>query len=158
MTLPRAASSLREQIQQLIAEWRKQAKDDAVNGVQQAALSHREYFGRVNAALAYDDCANRLAALLAADGEAEPPTLEIIVNGQPVTVQGGPIRTAIAAAIQEAGQIGAPIDQWVLRTRDGEEIPHTLPDGEEYALAGGQRLFLHLGLPRAVAGTPEEPR
>jgi hypothetical protein len=68
-----AASSLREQIQQLIAKWRTQAKDDAVNGVQQATMSHREYFGRVNAALAYDDCANRLAALLAAEEEAKPP-------------------------------------------------------------------------------------
>lgn len=79
---------------------------------------------------------------------AERPALvEIIVNGQPVQVPAGPIRAAIADAIQVAGQIGAPIDQWVLRTRNGEVIPHQLPDGSDFALVGGQRFFLHLGLP-----------
>lgn len=75
------------------------------------------------------------------------PNVEIIVNGQPVTIPAGPIREVIAAAIQKAGQIGAPIDQWVLRTREGEVIPHRLPDAMEYAVTGGQRLFLHLDVP-----------
>jgi hypothetical protein len=83
----------------------------------------------------------------AASVPASPPsTVEIIVNGQPVTVPAGPIREVIAAAIQQAGQIGAPIEQWVLRTTDGEIIPHALPGGVEYALTGGQRFWLHLGL------------
>jgi hypothetical protein len=80
--------------------------------------------------------------------------VEIIVNGQPVTVPVGPIRDVIAAAIQQAGQIGAPIDQWVLRTTDGEIIPHALPGGVEYALTGGQRLWLHLGLEPVPASPP----
>lgn len=73
--------------------------------------------------------------------------VEIVVNGQPVTVTAGPIRNVIAAAIAQSGQIGAPIEQWVLRTREGDVIPHELPGGAEYALTAGQRFFLHLGLP-----------
>lgn len=83
-----------------------------------------------------------------------PAHLSVVVNGQPVSVPGGPIRDVIAAAIQKAGQIGAPLDQWVLRTRDGDVIPHALPGGVEWALSGGQQLWLHLGLPLAEAARP----
>ena len=91
-------------------------------------------------------CAKRQA-----DAERSPSpafeTIEVIVNGQPVTVKAGPIRQVVADAIQAAGQIGAPVDQWVLRTREGDIIPHDLPGGLDYALIGGQRVFMHLGLP-----------
>jgi hypothetical protein len=102
-----------------------------------------------------------LAARLPAEARpspTEPTKLSIVVNGQPVIVHAGPIRDVIAAAIQKSGQIGAPVDQWVLRTRDGEVIPHALPGGVEWALSGGQQLFLHLGLPRELASpSPIDP-
>jgi hypothetical protein len=94
-----------------------------------------------------DDALEDALRPLPQEGQTE---IEIIVNGQPVNVTAGPIREVIAEAVQRSGQIGAPIDQWVLRTTDGEVIPHALPGGVEWALSGGQRLWLHLGLPASL--------
>jgi hypothetical protein len=73
--------------------------------------------------------------------------ITVVVNGQPVSVQPGPVREVIRQAIEASGQIGAPIPQWELRTRDGEVIPHSLSDGGEWMLSGGTLLFMNLGLP-----------
>lgn len=85
-------------------------------------------------------------------------TIEVVVNGQPVSVVAGPIREVVAEAVRVSGQIGAPIDQWVLRTRGGEVIPHQLPGGLDYALIGGQRVFMHLGLPETTQARADEGR
>lgn len=77
---------------------------------------------------------------------SSPPTLSVVVNGQPVEVPAGQVRDVIRQAIERAGQIGAPIEQWELRTRDGDVIPHDLEAG--WQLTGGRLLFLNLGLPR----------
>lgn len=88
--------------------------------------------------------------------EAVPaPPLQVVVNGQPVEVMPGPIRSVIEQAITKANQIGAPIEQWVLRTREGDIIPHD-STSQDWELVGGHLLFLHLGLPVAVPAPPEK--
>lgn len=97
-----------------------------------------------------------LRAVLAALRASSVNILEVIVNGQPVTVKAGTVRAVIAEAIHVSGQIGAPVAQWELRTTDGEIIPHNVADGTDYELAPGHRLWLNLGLPALRAS--EGPR
>lgn len=103
----------------------------------------------------------QLAAPLSGVSQApeQPKTITVVVNGQPVTVNAGPIRAVIEAAVKASGQIGAPVEQWELRTRDGEVIPQSLP--EEWELSGGTLLFMNLGLPPtgvSQAPPPQEKR
>jgi hypothetical protein len=80
--------------------------------------------------------------------------LTVVVNGKPVTVPSGPVRTVIEQAIKDGGQWGgAPLEQWELRTPDGDVIPHDA-SADEWALTAGKTLFLNLGLPplQAQAG------
>lgn len=64
------SNPLRPALDQLIAQWREKAKDNAKYGASQALKSHREYFGTVNAAFELARCADELAALLIAHGGA----------------------------------------------------------------------------------------
>jgi hypothetical protein len=86
-------------------------------------------------------------------------TLTVVVNGQPVEVTSGPVPSVIQQAITKSGQIGAPIAQWELRTREGDVIPHDLD--ADFELTAGRLLFLNLGLPKleaqAVPSSPETP-
>ena len=97
-----------------------------------------------------------------ANGRVEPPAplpasprLTVVVNGQPVDVPVGSVPAVIAAAIQQSGQIGAPIRQWELRTREGDVIPHDLPD--DWHLTADRLLFLNLGLPPLRAEAQPTP-
>ena len=56
----------REALEGLRDKLRHKAQVDAKAGVKQVGTSNREYYGLVNAALAYDECADELDALLAA--------------------------------------------------------------------------------------------
>lgn len=73
--------------------------------------------------------------------------LRVVVNGMPVVVEAGSVADVIRQAIENSGQIGAPIEQWELRTREGDIIP---PDADpaEWRLSGGTLLFLNLGVPK----------
>jgi len=100
-----------------------------------------------------------LLALLT-DPAVAPPTeqtVRVVVNGQPVSVQTGSVPEVIQRAIEAAHQIGAPIAQWELRTREGDIIPHDIP--EDYFLSAGKLFFLNLGLPApkfgGVEGVPQ---
>lgn len=84
---------------------------------------------------------------LTASASPHPETIEVIVNGQPVTVKSGTVRDVVSQAVRLSGQIGAPIAQWQLRTTEGDVIPHDLIDGTDYELTPGRRLWLNLGLP-----------
>lgn len=72
-------------------------------------------------------------------------TIQVVVNGQPVVVAAGSVRDVILRAIIEANQIGRPVEQWELRTPEGDVIPHDTPT--DWMLSAGKRLFLNLGLP-----------
>lgn len=60
----------------LVETWKAKAKDDAKSGAAQAMTSDREYYGRVNAAFAYRECADQLesALALASRGDHQPET------------------------------------------------------------------------------------
>ena len=58
-------------VEQLIAKWRSDAKADARGGVAEALRSHREFFGRVNAAFIYAECADELEAALQGSPEQQ---------------------------------------------------------------------------------------
>lgn len=72
--------------------------------------------------------------------------LTVVVNGQPVQVEGNlhaPLRTIIPKALQETGNIGQPPENWELR--DG---PGNLLDAdqkiEDFHFTHETRLFLNL--------------
>lgn len=95
-----------------------------------------------------------LRALLASPlhAGATTGTIEVIVNGQPVIVKAGTVRDVISQAVELSGQIGAPSEQWQLRTTEGDVIPHDMVDGTDYELAPGRRLWLNLSPPALHAG------
>lgn len=59
----------------LVEDWKLKARDDAKEGAAQAMTSDREYYGRVNAAFVYRDCADELEHALAAltQSASDPP-------------------------------------------------------------------------------------
>jgi len=64
-SVSRPAPQWRPIAEALMQRWRMKARTDAKAGAKEALTSDREYFGRVNAAYVYDECAEELGALIA---------------------------------------------------------------------------------------------
>jgi Protein of Unknown function (DUF2604) len=72
--------------------------------------------------------------------------LNIVVNGQPVTVKGNlhaPLHTAIQHALEQSGNSGQPVENWQLRDAGGQ-ILDPARKIEDFHFAPGATLFLNL--------------
>ncbi len=72
--------------------------------------------------------------------------LNIVVNGQPVTVKANiqaPLLTVIERALAQTGNSGQPIGNWELRDAGGQVLDPTRKISE-FNFAPGTTLFLNL--------------
>lgn len=72
--------------------------------------------------------------------------LEVIVNGQPTTVEANknaPLRTIIERALQQTGNAGQPPDNWELRDAAGVLLPLDQKI-EDFHFPTDVKLFLNL--------------
>lgn len=72
--------------------------------------------------------------------------LIVVVNGQPVTVEGNvhaPLRTVMEHALQQSGNSGQPLENWQLRDAGGQVFDAS-QKLEEFHFPPGTTLFLNL--------------
>ena len=72
--------------------------------------------------------------------------LNVVVNGQPVTVKANieaPVGTLIEHALQQSGNSGQPTSNWELRDASGQILDSSRKI-ESYNLQPGATLFLNL--------------
>ena len=73
-------------------------------------------------------------------------SLIIVVNGQPVTVEGNvnaPLLPLIQHALNESGNSGQPVENWELRDAAGNVLDPARKLGE-IGVVGGATMFLNL--------------
>lgn len=72
--------------------------------------------------------------------------LEVIVNGQPTTVEANvnaPLHTIIPKALEQTGNAGQPPESWELRDQNGVLLPLETKI-EDFNFPAGTKLFLNL--------------
>jgi hypothetical protein len=72
--------------------------------------------------------------------------LQVIVNGQPTTVEGNvnaPLRSVIGRALDQTGNTGQPADNWELRDAGGVLLPVDQKIGD-FHFPADVKLFLNL--------------
>lgn len=74
-----AVTDLIDGLRELVAKWRRLAKADAIAGVNQALVDDREYFGRVNAAIATRQCMEELEEVIASAAVLPQPAFEQVI-------------------------------------------------------------------------------